>query len=95
MTKSLSVHSTDELVAHFDTQAAAMKSYWYLNHKEGDESRIDEDVCNDLKVLADSLSGGSTVDMEQSNEITCAIASGQLGRHHLEGYWQRCVVISG
>ena len=74
MTKSMSVHSTEELVAHFDTQAAAMKSYWYLNHKGGDESRIDEDVCNDLKVLADSLSGGSTVDMEQSNEITCAIA---------------------
>ena len=74
MTKSLSVHSTEELVAHFDAQAAAMKSYWYLNHKGDDESRIDEDVCNDLKVLADSLSGGSTVDMEQSNEITCAIA---------------------
>ena len=29
MTKSMSVHSTDELVAHFDAQAAAMKSYWY------------------------------------------------------------------
>ena len=74
MTQNLFDHTTDELVAHVDTQAAAMKSYWYLNHKGGDESRIDEDVCNDLKVLADSLSGGSTVDMEQSNEITCAIA---------------------
>ncbi len=74
MTQILSDHSTDDLVAHFGTQAAAMKSYWYMNHKGGDESRIDEDVCNDLKVLADSLSGGSTVDMEQSNEITCAIA---------------------
>ena len=74
MTNNQSVHSTDELEALFDTQAAAMKSYWYMNHKGGDESRIDEDVCNDLKALADSLSGGSTVDMEQSNEITCAIA---------------------
>lgn len=74
MTKVLSDHSLDELVAHFDTQEAAMKSYWYMNHKGGDESRIDEDVCGDLKALADSLSGGSTVDMMQSAEITCAIA---------------------
>ena len=74
MTKILSDHSTDELVAHFENQAAAIKSYWYMNHKGGDESRIDEDVCEDLKALADSLSDGSTVDMVESAEITCAIA---------------------
>ena len=74
MTRILSDHSPDELVAHFENQANAVKSYWYMNHKGGDESRIDEDVCADLKALADSLSDGSTVDMMESAEITCAIA---------------------
>ena len=74
MTKNLSDHSTDELVARFENQAAAIKSYWYMNHKGADESRIDEDVCADLTALADSLSGGRTVDIEESSEIAFAIA---------------------
>lgn len=74
LTETLSDSSLNELEQHYEEQSLAMKSYWYLNHKGGDESRIDEDVCNDLKVLADSLSGGSTFDMMQSCQIACAVA---------------------
>ena len=84
MTQNLSDNTLDELAARFENQAAAIKSYWYMNHKGGDESRIDEDVCADLTALADSLSGGSTVDMEESAEISCAIAKYLVAKEYCD-----------
>ena len=74
LTENSSDENLDELVKRFENQAAAFKSYWCLNHKGEDESRLDETVCGDLKTLTDSLSEGSTFDMMQSNLISCAVS---------------------
>lgn len=74
LTENPADETLDGFVKSFDTQAAAIKSYWYLNHKGEDESRLVETVCGDLKVLTDSLSGGSTFDMMQSNLIDGAVS---------------------
>lgn len=74
LVRDLSDKTVDELVYHFEDQSLAVKSYWFLNHKGGDVSQMDNDVCSDLKALADSLSGGSTVDMMFSGTITWAVA---------------------
>ena len=64
----------DEFVQHYENRAAAIKSYWYLNHKGEDNSQMDETVCRDLEALADSLSGGSTYDMVLCGSIERAIS---------------------
>ena len=74
LTENSSDETLDRFVKRFQVQAAAIKSYWYLNHKGEDESRLDETVCGDLKTLTDSLSGGSTFDMMQSNRIDGAVS---------------------
>lgn len=74
LTESSTDETVDAFVKRFESQAAAFKSYWCLNHKGEDESRLDETVCGDLKTLADSLSGGSTFDMMQCNRINCAVS---------------------
>lgn len=74
LTENSTDETLDEFVKRFENQAAAFKSYWLLNHKGEDESRLDETVCGDLETLADSLSGGSTFDMMQSNRINCAVS---------------------
>ena len=74
LTENPTDETLDGFVKSFENQAAAIKSYWYLNHKGEDESRLDETVCGDLKTLTDSLSGGSTFDMMQSNLIDGAVS---------------------
>ena len=64
----------DEFVQHYENRAAAVKSYWYLNHKGEDASQMDETVCRDLEALADSLSGSSTYDMVLCGSIERAIS---------------------
>lgn len=86
LTQKLNDNSLDELVNRFDSQLGAMKSYWYLNHKGGDESRIDEDVCSDLTALADSLSGGNTFDMMRSNNINCAVSRYLTAQDYCKNY---------
>lgn len=65
--------SLDELIDHYQATAAAIKSYWHFNHQNEDSSRVIETVFNELTARADSLSGGSTMDMVESNEIRNAI----------------------
>ena len=74
LTETPSEGTLDEFVKKFESQVVAMKSYWCLNHKGDDESRMDETVCGELKALADSLSGGSTFDMMQSGLINGAVS---------------------
>lgn len=64
----------EKLVSRYESQTAAIASYWTLNGKEGDPDDMVNTVFKDLTTLADSLSGFSTMDMVQSGEITCAMA---------------------
>ena len=57
----------------YERQSAAIKSYWIGSHQGEDQARMEETVFNEFKSLADSLGGGSTVDMMQSGEIMCAM----------------------
>ena len=57
----------------YECQSAAIKSYWIGSHQGEDQARMEETVFNEFKSLADSLGGGSTVDMMQSGEIMCAM----------------------
>ena len=57
----------------YERQSAAIKSYWMGSHQGEDQARMAETVFNEFKSLADSLGGGSTVDMMQSGEIMCAM----------------------
>ena len=57
----------------YERQSAAIKSYWIGSHQGEDQARMVETVFNEFKSLADSLGGGSTVDMMQSGEIMCAM----------------------
>ena len=57
----------------YERQSAAIKSYWIGSHQGEDQARMAETVFNEFKSLADSLGGGSTVDMMQSGEIMCAM----------------------
>ena len=86
LTYDLSDKTVDELVYHFENQSLAVKSYWFLNHKGGDESQIDKDVCSELAVLADSLSGGSTMDMMTSGIITSAVARYLTTKEYVSNY---------
>lgn len=66
----------DDLVKYtemYERQSAAIKSYWIGSHQGEDQTRMAETVFNEFKSLADSLGGGSTVDMMQSGEIMCAM----------------------
>lgn len=57
----------------YERQSAAIKSYWMGSHQGEDQAQMAETVFNEFKSLADSLGGGSTVDMMQSGEIMCAM----------------------
>lgn len=57
----------------YERQSAAIMSYWMGSHQGEDQGQIAETVFNEFKSLADSLGGGSTVDMMQSGEIMCAM----------------------
>ena len=57
----------------YERQSAAIKSYWIGSHQGEDQARMDQTVFNEFKSLADSLGGGSTVDMMESGEIMCAM----------------------
>ena len=76
----------DEMVNRLEPQTNAIKSYWYLNHKDGDKAQMIETACQDLSALADSLDGGSTVDMERCNEIRSAIDKYFLAKEYSEKY---------
>ena len=68
------INTPEDLVGYYNEASLAMKSYWQLNHQGGDPSGIDDEVCNELMVLADSLSFWSTMDMVQSNLIGGAVS---------------------
>ena len=63
MMEEFSAQSVDEFVNRYEQQAVAIQSYGILNHRKEDKYPLDETVCSDLRELADSLSGGSTMDM--------------------------------
>ena len=86
MVDDLSDKTVDELVYHFETKSLAVKSYWFLNHKGGDKSQMDKDVCSELKAMADSLSGGSTADMMTSGIISSAIARYLMTKEYVNNY---------
>lgn len=86
MVDDLSDKTVDELVSHFEDKSLAVKSYWLLNHKGGDKSQMDKDVCGELKAMADSLSGGSTADMMTSGIISCAVARYLTTKEYVNNY---------
>lgn len=61
--------SVDEFVDRYEQQAAAIESYGLLNKRKEAQYHLDETVCSDLRMLADSLSGGSTMDMVMCGRI--------------------------
>ena len=69
MMEEFSAQSVDEFVNRYEQQAAAIHSYGILNHRKEDKYPLDETVCSDLRELADSLSGGSTMDMVMCGRI--------------------------
>ena len=87
MTADLNLPTTpDEMVKRLDSQTAAIKSYWYQNHKDEDKDKMTETVCQDLLALADSLGGGSTADMERSGVIRSAVNRHFTAKEYSEKY---------
>ena len=78
----------ENLTDFYQSVSSAMKSYWYINHKDDDKNNVTETVCHDLTVLADSLSDGSTWDMTQSGEIRGAISRYLTAQNYFEGHQQ-------
>lgn len=79
----------DDLVKYtemYERQSAAIKSYWIGSHQGEDQTRMAETVFNEFKSLADSLGGGSTVDMMQSGEIMCAMYRYMAASEYCEKY---------
>lgn len=64
----------ENYIAIFDARSNAVASYWALNHKDKDQSQMSETVMKELEALANKLSEGSTLDMMQSGELSCAIS---------------------
>lgn len=81
-----SAKTVDEFVNHYEQQAVAVKSYGLLNHKGEDTNRLDEVVFRDLQALADSLSGGSTVDMVMCARIKRAVSHYLTAKDYCGGY---------
>lgn len=63
----------EQLVSHYESQTAAIATYWALNGKEGAPDDMAKTVFKDLTALADSLECFSTMDMVQSGQISCAM----------------------
>ena len=84
--EEFSAKTVDEFVNRYEQQTVAVKSYGLLNHKGEDNSRLDETVCSDLQVLADSLSGGSTMDMVMCGRIERAISHYLIAKDYCEKY---------
>lgn len=78
--------SLDGLAKDFEAQSAAIKSYWQQNHQNEDETNMVQTVLGELKSLADSLSGGSTADMVQSGDITCAMYRYETAKEYCSKY---------
>ena len=79
---------TENLVDFYQSVSSAMKSYWYINHKDDDKNNVTKTVCHDLTVLADSLSDGSTWDMTQSGEIRGAISRYLTAQNYFDSHQQ-------
>lgn len=69
MMEEFSARSVDEFVNRYEQQAVAIQSYGILNYRKEDKYPLDETVCSDLRELADSLSGSSTMDMVMCSRI--------------------------
>ena len=78
--------TVDSFVANFESRSNAIASYWALNHKGQDQSQMSETVLTELKAVADKLSDGSTLDMMQSGELSCAIAQYQTAQDYCRLY---------
>lgn len=78
--------SLEKLVSRYESQTAAIASYWALNGKKGAPDDMANTVFKDLTALADSLSGFSTMDMVQSGEITCAMEHYLTARDYCRNY---------
>ena len=78
----------ENLTDFYQSVSSAMKSYWYINHKDDDKNNVTKTVCHDLTVLADSLSDGSTWDMTQSGEIRGAISRYLTAQNYFDSHQQ-------
>ena len=70
----------------FERQTTAMTSYWNQNNKEVDPSQMVNTVFGELQMRADSLSGGSTMDMVESGELRCAMSRYQTANDYFGKY---------
>lgn len=78
--------TVDEFVDRYEQQAAAIQSYGVLNQRKEAQYPLDETVCSDLRMLADSLSGGSTMDMVMCGRIWRGICHYLTARDYCGGY---------
>lgn len=86
MMEEFSARSVDEFVSRYNQQAAAIQSYGILNHRKEAQYPLDETVCSDLRVLADSLSEGSTMDMVMCGRIWRGVCHYLTARDYCSGY---------
>ena len=87
------VEDLDNYAKMFERQTAGMMSYWNQIHKDVDPSQMVETVFGEIQTLADSLSGGSTMDMVESGELKCAMSRYQaanefFGKHSDNSLYQ-------
>ena len=86
MMEEFAVKTPDEFVNRYNLQAAAIQSYGLLNNRKEDEYPLDETVCSDLRLLADSLSGGSTIEMVMCGRIWRGVCHYLTAKDYCSGY---------
>lgn len=80
------IDGLDKYAGMYERQTAAMMSYWSQIHKDVDPSQMVNTVFGELQARADSLSGGSTMDMVESGELRCAMSRYQSANEYFGKY---------
>ena len=80
------IDDLEKYAGMYERQTTAMTSYWNQNNKEVDPSQMVNTVFGELQARADSLSGGSTMDMVESGELRCAMSRYQSANEYFGKY---------
>ena len=80
------IDDLEKYAGMYERQTTAMTSYWNQIHKDMDPSQMVNTVFGELQARADSLSGGSTMDMVESGELRCAMSRYQSANEYFGKY---------
>lgn len=80
------IDGLEKYTGMFERLTGAIKSYWNGHDQNEVQSKMTETVFGELKSLTDSLGGGSTMDMVQSGELTCAMHRYQTASEYCGKY---------